>query len=73
MWRSFSTSKPHTRKFALVTGIGICIGGSLPEFGNVATKFLDVKQSHYFNQYFLVASLCGILISLFALCRRSDN
>ena len=54
-------SRHPTRVLALAVGIAVVFGGSLPELGNIATIFLQIKDAHYFNIYFLVG---GFWVSL---------
>ena len=57
---------------ALAFCIGIVLGGSLPEFGNLAAYFLwgpNIKP-HFFNDYFLVAGILGVIICGITLVRR---
>lgn len=62
------------RILALAFCLGVLIGGSLPELGNLvvyyALKITRGHQSHRFNRYFLMAGLSGIAVCGFALYRR---
>jgi len=48
------------RTMALWMVIGILVGSVMPEFGNLVARGLEIK-SHYFNGYFLVVGILGIL------------
>ena len=49
------------RIMALWMVIGILIGSVMPEFGNLAAIKLELGYTHYFNRYFLVVGILGIL------------
>ena len=48
------------RIMALWMVIGILIGSVMPEFGNLAAHKLAIYP-HYFNRYFLVVGILGIM------------
>ncbi len=50
-----------TRTMALWLVIGTLIGSVLPEFGNLLAIKLQLGYTHYFNKYFLVVGILGIL------------
>ena len=50
-----------TRVMALWLVIGTLIGSILPEFGNMLAIKLQLEYTHYFNKYFLVVGILGIL------------
>jgi hypothetical protein len=61
---------------ALALCTGVVFGGSLPEVGNLAqyyifheTSFCE-NTSHYFNGYFVVVGVLGIVVFSLALYRR---
>jgi hypothetical protein len=61
---------------ALVICVGVVLGGSLPEVGNLAQYYIfhnhswESADSHYFNGYFIVAGVLGIIICGLTLYRR---
>lgn len=62
-----------TRVMAFWLVIGTLIGSVMPEFGNLATPWLKIDCPHYFNQWFLVIGILGILgfgLTLFFRCVR---
>ena len=71
MWNRFVDGHT-TRVLALALCLGLVIGGSLPELGNLTAYFLwgPFTKSHFFNDYFLVAGILGIIICGIALVRR---
>lgn len=65
----------HTaRVLALAFCIGVVLGGSLPELGNLMAYFLwgPFTKSHFFNNYFLVAGILGVIVCGIALVRRRN-
>jgi len=69
MWSQLIEHHP-TRVFALVLCVGVVLGGSLPELGNLVAYWTQAFTFHYFNKYFLLLGLLGVLGCGFALCRR---
>lgn len=63
----------EARVFALVLIAGAVLGGSLPELGNLTAMWLGIEHGHYFNGYFLVAGLLGVVGCGIALYRRRNN
>ncbi len=63
----------EARVFALVLIAGAVLGGSLPELGNLAAIRMGLEYGHYFNGYFLVAGLLGVVWCGVALYRRRVN
>ena len=61
---------------ALAICLGVGIGGSLPEVGNLAQYYifrnvsLHAEDSHYFNGLFTVVGVLGIIVCGLALYRR---
>ena len=61
---------------ALAICLGVVLGGSLPEVGNLAQYYifrnvsLHAEDSHYFNGLFTVVGVLGIIICGLALHRR---
>lgn len=68
MWASLLASHT-TRVVALLILISIFIGNLLCESGNMLAARLGLYP-HYFNKYFLIAGLIGMLCFGFALFRR---
>ena len=71
MWGRFM-ARHTTRTLALAICIGVVLGGSIPELGNIRAYFLwgqDIKP-HFFNSYFLVVGILGIIICGIACYRR---
>lgn len=60
MWTHLFMGHP-ARILALCFFIGTIIGSMLPEFGNIATQWFKIAEAHYFNRYFLVVGLLGIV------------
>jgi hypothetical protein len=71
MWSRFTVGHT-TRTLALALCLGVVLGGSLPELGNLTAYFLwgSSAKSHFFNDYFMVAGILGIVICGIALRRR---
>jgi len=71
MWSQYTKLHP-ARVFALVFCVGVVLGGSLPELGNLANYYMFHSRLaiHYFNQPFLVLGVLGVIVCGFALCRR---
>ena len=68
MWASFLGS--HTaRNIALLILIAIPLGNLLCESGNLLAGWLGL-HAHYFNKYFLIIGLLGMLCFGIALFRR---
>jgi len=67
-WSQLIGSHP-ARVFALVVGIGILFGGSLPELGNLASYWTQAPSSHFFNKPIMVLGVLGFVISYIALHR----
>ena len=66
-------SKHHIARVpALALCLGVVLGGSLPELGNLAVYYWLPKGSdaHQFNTYFLAAGLLGLVICGLSLVRR---
>jgi Na+/H+ antiporter NhaD/arsenite permease-like protein len=62
-----------TRVLALALCLGVVLGGSLPELGNLATYYIlhwPEKARHYFNGYFTLVGVLGIIIFGLTLFRR---
>ena len=55
------------RTYALVFFAACVFGASLPELGNFIAYWLRLDEGHYFNKYFLVAGLVGIVLCCTAL------
>ena len=61
---------------ALALCLGVVLGGSLPEVGNLAQYYIfpnvhsDEDASHYFNGLFIALGVLGIVICGLALYRR---
>ena len=66
-------SRLQARVFTWVLIFGALLGGSLPELGNLAARWLGIEYGHYFNTHFLVAGLLGIIGCGIALYRRRNN
>jgi len=65
-------SLARTMAFWLV--IGTFIGSVLPEFGNLLALKLHLEYTHYFNKYFLVVGVLGILgfgLALYFRCMKN--
>jgi hypothetical protein len=64
------------RVCALAICLGVLIGGSLPELGNITVYYMSEnaiafnRDAHAFNGLFLILGICGILGCGFALYRR---
>ena len=69
MWAHYF-GNPRTRVHALVLCIGVVLGGSVPELGNLVAYWTQAFVPHYFNRFFLVAGLVGVVVCGVALCRR---
>ena len=73
MWNRFVDGHT-TRTLALALCLGVVLGGSLPELGNITAYFLfgAHTKSHFFNNYFLVAGILGVIVCGIALVRRRN-
>jgi len=81
MWKRLVAGHP-TRTLALALCIGVVLGGSLPELGNLAQYYFPsvsgwglnfrehTSEGHWANGYFLVAGILGVIICGIALVRR---
>lgn len=75
MWNHF-LARYRSPIMALALCAGVVFGGSLPEVGNLAQYYLFHKvpysedPNHYFNGYFIVVGVLGIVICGLALYRR---
>jgi Na+/H+ antiporter NhaD/arsenite permease-like protein len=76
MWRNYLFSRNGTSISALAICLGVGIGGSLPEVGNLAQYYIlhnhswDSSDSHFFNGLFITIGVLGIIICGLALYRR---
>ncbi len=68
MWSSFLGSNT-ARNIALLVLIAILAGNLLCELGNLLAGWLGL-DAHYFNKWFLVIGIIGIIGFGFALFRR---
>ena len=75
MRRNNFLARNGTSISALAVCLGVGIGGSLPEVGNLAQYYIfhnhswDSSDSHYFNGLFITIGVLGIIICGFALYR----
>lgn len=76
MRRNNFLARNKSSSMALAICIGVVLGGSLPEVGNLAQYCIfhnhswDSSDSHYFNGLFIVVGVLGIIICGLALYRR---
>jgi len=69
MWSKF-LARYATPILALGLCLGVVLGGSLPEFGNVLAYHQGLEEDHIYNGCFLVVGLVGICLFGLALCSR---
>ena len=75
MWSRRFLGRSGASVMALAICIGVGIGGSLPEVGNLAQYYifrnvsLHAEDSHYFNGLFTVVGVLGIIVCGLALYR----
>ena len=55
------------RTYALVFLIACVFGASLPESGNFLAYWLGLSDHHYFNKYFLLGGIVGVVFCSVAL------
>jgi len=55
------------RTYALVFLVACVFGTSLPELGNFIAHWLRLGDDHYFNKYFLVGGIMGVVFCCLAL------
>jgi hypothetical protein len=76
MWRNHFFSRNGSSISALAICLGVVLGGSLPEVGNLAQYYIfhnhswDSSDSHFFNGLFITIGVLGIIICGLALYRR---
>ena len=75
MWNRLLANHP-ARVCTLAFCLGVLIGGSLPELGNLAVYFMSEnaiefnRDAHAFNGLFLILGIGGVIGCGFALYRR---
>jgi len=75
MWNKFMAHHP-ARVLALAVCLGVFIGGSLPELGNMAVYYMSEnavafnRGAHAFNGLFLAFGIGGVVVCGIALYRR---
>ncbi len=72
------TRRAPTRILALVICSAVVFGGSIPELGNIWAFCNNFPEEaiHYFNKFFLLVGILGLIISsitLFCRFRRFNN
>ncbi len=76
MWRNHILGRNGSSISTLAICLGVGIGGSLPEVGNLAQYYIfhnrswDSSDSHFFNGIFITIGVLGIIICCLALYRR---
>jgi hypothetical protein len=76
MWWNFFLGRNGSSISALAICLGVVLGGSLPEVGNLAQYYIfhnhswDSSDSHFFNGIFITIGVLGIIICGLALYRR---
>ena len=68
MW-TYYFGGSSARTHALMLCIGVVLGSTVPELGNLATYYLLPLAPHFFNKYFLLLGLLGLFVSYIALHR----
>jgi len=70
MWTTHYIELHPARVYALVVCIGVVLGGSLAELGDLSAYYVFHIGTYYFDKYFLALGVLGLIVSGFALCRR---